>query len=129
MSDYLSSMSSLLGLSHAFAASAASEEQMNGKFFKLWMTNPLCFIPTQVYQGISAYASRLDNIVEFYGSLNLPQLPGLPPVQPVVLTANLKHYFESIGGATVRITFEDTEVKATGEPFLKLQQHLLASSA
>ena len=69
----------------------------------------------QVYQGISAYASRLDNIVEFYGTVNLPQLPGLPPVQPVVLTANLKHYFESIGGATVKITFEDTELKATGK--------------
>lgn len=68
----------------------------------------------QVYQGISAYASRLDNIVEFYGNFSLPQLPGLPRSDPVILTANLKHYFESIGGATVRITFEDTELKATG---------------
>ena len=73
-----------------------------------------CRCNVQVYQGISAYASRLDNILEFYGTVNLPQLPGLPKVEPVVLTANLKHYFESIGGATVRITFEDTEVKATG---------------
>lgn len=69
----------------------------------------------QVYQGISAYASRLDNIAEFYGMLNLPQLPGLPKPEPVILTAVLKHYFESIGGSTVKITYEDTEIKATGK--------------
>jgi len=70
----------------------------------------------QVYQAIAAYSSRLDNIVEFYGTINLPQLPGLPPVDPIVLTASLKHYFEPVGGSTVSITFEDTEVKGTGEP-------------
>jgi hypothetical protein len=68
----------------------------------------------QVYQAIAAYSSRLDNIVEFYGTINLPSLPGLPPVDPIVLTTNLKHYFEPVGGSTVSITFEDTEVKGTG---------------
>ena len=68
----------------------------------------------QVYQAISAYASRLDNIVELYSTVRLPQLPGLPPIDPIVTTATLKHYFEAIGGSTVRITFEDTEVKSTG---------------
>jgi len=70
----------------------------------------------QVYQAISAYSSRLDNIVEFYSTTDLPQLPGLPPVDPIVLTASLKYYFEPVGGSTVSITFEDTEVKGTGEP-------------
>ena len=72
------------------------------------------FVPVQVYQAIAAYSSRLDNIVEFYGTINLPSLPGLPPVDPIVLTASLKHYFEPVGGSTVSITFEDTEVKGTG---------------
>ena len=67
-----------------------------------------------MYQAISAYASRLDNIVELYSTVRLPQLPGLPPIDPIVTTATLKHYFEAIGGSTVRITFEDTEVKSTG---------------
>ena len=70
----------------------------------------------QVYQGIQAYGSKLDNIVEFYSTLNLPQLPGLPKPDPVILTANLKHYFESVGGSTVRITFQDAELKLTGLP-------------
>ncbi len=39
---------------------------------------------------------------------------GLPGLEPVVLTASLKHHFEAIGGNIVQITFEDTEVKVTG---------------
>ena len=39
---------------------------------------------------------------------------GLPGVEPVVLTASLKHHFEAVGGNIVQITFEDTEVKVTG---------------
>lgn len=66
----------------------------------------------QVYQSISAYASRLDNIVELYGSFSLP-FPGVS-FDPVVTTATLRHYFEALGGSTVQITFEDTEVKSTG---------------
>lgn len=71
-------------------------------------------VPSQVYQSIAAYSSRLDNIVEFYSTVNLPQLPGLPKIDPVVTTLSLKHYFEVVGGSTARITYEDTEVKSTG---------------
>ena len=39
---------------------------------------------------------------------------GLPGIEPVVLTASLKHHFEAVGGNIVQITFEDTEVKVTG---------------
>ncbi|KAK9815485.1 hypothetical protein WJX72_004499 [[Myrmecia] bisecta] len=68
----------------------------------------------QVYQAISAYTARLDNIVELYSRINLPALPGMPKVPPVVVTASLKHNFEALGGSTCQITFEDVEVKATG---------------
>lgn len=68
----------------------------------------------QVYQSISAYSSRLDNIIEFIMTVSLPQLPGLPKLDPVVTTATLRHYFQAVGGSTVQITFEDTEVKSTG---------------
>lgn len=39
---------------------------------------------------------------------------GLPGLEPVVLTASLKHHFEAVGGNIVQITFEDTEIKVTG---------------
>ena len=68
----------------------------------------------QVFQSISTYASRLDNIVELYSKVNLPQLPFLPPVEPVITTATLKHSFEPVGYGTVQLTFEDTEIKTTG---------------
>lgn len=60
----------------------------------------------QVYQVISPYTSKLDNVLELY--------TGLPGLEPVVLTASLKHHFEAVGGNIVQITFEDTEVKVTG---------------
>lgn len=60
----------------------------------------------QVYQIISPYTSRLDNVLELY--------TGLPGIEPVVLTASLKHHFEAVGGNIVQITFEDTEIKVTG---------------
>ncbi|KAL3130849.1 hypothetical protein ABBQ38_000181 [Trebouxia sp. C0009 RCD-2024] len=60
----------------------------------------------QVYQVISPYSSRLDNVLELY--------TGLPGIEPVVLTATLKHHFEAVGGNIVQITFEDTEIKVTG---------------
>ena len=64
---------------------------------------------------ISAYTSSLDNVVEFYGKYGLPELPGLGIKQePVVATLTLHHTFEAPGGPTVRITFEDTNVKTTG---------------
>lgn len=65
-----------------------------------------------MYQSISAYASRLDNIVELYGG-SPPPIPGVR-FDPVTITAVLRHYFEALGGSTVQITFEDTEVSSTG---------------
>jgi hypothetical protein len=74
--------------------------------------------PLQVYQVISAYTSRLDNVVEFYFKYGLPELPGLGVRQdPIVATLSLRHTFEAPGGPTVRITFEDTEVTASGTSF------------
>ena len=39
---------------------------------------------------------------------------GFPGLEPVILTATLKHHFEALGGNIVQITFEDTEVQVTG---------------
>lgn len=68
----------------------------------------------QVYQTISAYTARLDNVVELYSGVNLPQIPGLPEVEPVVTTLTLRHLYEPLGGSTSQITYESTEVKTTG---------------
>ena len=68
----------------------------------------------QVYQTVSAYTARLDNVVELYSRVNLPQIPGLPDVEPVITTLTLRHLYEPLGGSTSQITFEDTEVKTTG---------------
>ena len=70
----------------------------------------------QVYQTISAYTSRLDNVVELYSKLPVPSLPGFSRSEPVITTATLRHAFEPIGGSTSQITFEDTEIKTTGLP-------------
>lgn len=71
-------------------------------------------LPTQVYQTISAYTNRLDNVVELYARIGLPNLPGLPEQEPIVTTLTLRHLFEPLAGSTSQITFEDTEVKTTG---------------
>ena len=68
----------------------------------------------QVYQTVSAYTARLDNIVELYARIGIPQIPGLPEQEPVVTTLTLRHLYEPLGGSTSQITFEDTEVKTTG---------------
>ena len=68
----------------------------------------------QVYQVISTIAT-LDNVVEFYFRNQLPSLPGLPEAEPIVATARLRHSLEIQSGSTVRITFESTELKTTGE--------------
>ena len=68
----------------------------------------------QVYQVIRTSTASLDNVVEFYAAVNLPSLPGGPKSEPVVTTLTLRHGLEVLAGSTVRITFEDTEVKATG---------------
>jgi hypothetical protein len=67
-----------------------------------------------VYQVISVAGATLDNVVEFYARYNLPQLPGLPESEPVVTTLRLRHSLEVLSNSNVQITFEDTEVKATG---------------
>ncbi len=68
----------------------------------------------QVYQVISSASASLDNVVEFYARVNLPALPGGPSVEPIVTTLTLRHGLEVLQGSTVQITFEQTEVKATG---------------
>eukprot|EP00891_Asterochloris_glomerata_P000080 jgi/Astpho2/80/Aster-04553 len=70
----------------------------------------------QVYQVISPYTNKLDNVVELYSKIIPPTLPGFPESKRAVLTASLKHSFEAVGGSAVQITFEDTEVRATGGP-------------
>ena len=65
----------------------------------------------QVYQTISE--GRLNNVVELYGRYNLPALPGVN-VEPIVATATLKHMLRVSGVRRLEITFEDTELKATG---------------
>lgn len=65
----------------------------------------------QVYQTISE--GRLNNVVELYGRYNLPALPGMN-VEPIVATATLKHMLRVSGVRRLEITFEDTELKATG---------------
>ena len=63
---------------------------------------------------IRTNTATLDNVVEFYAALNLPALPGGPKVEPIVTTLTLRHALEVLRGSTVQITFEDTDVKATG---------------
>jgi hypothetical protein len=70
----------------------------------------------QVYQRISAYSSRLDNTVELYSTINFPSIPGFPKSEPIITTVNLKHQFEAVGGSTVKIKYEETEVKSSGGP-------------
>ena len=72
----------------------------------------------QVYQRISAYSSRLDNTVELYSTINFPSIPGFPKSEPIITTVNLKHQFEAVGGSTVKIKYEETEVKSSGTPLL-----------
>ncbi|KNA24114.1 hypothetical protein SOVF_018780 [Spinacia oleracea] len=61
----------------------------------------------QVYQRIDVFSKDFDNIVEI--ELGAPW-----PLPPVEVTATLAHKFEIIGSATVKIVFEKTTVKTTG---------------
>ncbi|KAI3746716.1 hypothetical protein L6452_09155 [Arctium lappa] len=61
----------------------------------------------QVFQRIDTVSKDFDNIVEL-------QLGTPWPLQPVEVTATLAHKFEIIGPCLIRITFEKTTVKTTG---------------
>jgi hypothetical protein len=73
----------------------------------------------QVYQDIWVGKSELDNVVELTLKPTLASLlpsfvsDTLDARQPQA-TARLRHSFEVVGAGTVRIVFEDTEVKVTG---------------
>ncbi|XP_047946420.1 plastid-lipid-associated protein 6, chloroplastic [Salvia hispanica] len=61
----------------------------------------------QVFQRIDVFSKDFDNIVEL--ELGAPW-----PLPPVELTATLAHKFELIGSSGIKITFDKTTVKATG---------------
>ncbi|MCD7468222.1 Plastid-lipid-associated protein 6, chloroplastic [Datura stramonium] len=61
----------------------------------------------QVFQRIDVLSKDFDNIVEL--ELGAPW-----PFPPVEVTATLAHKFELIGSSTIKITFEKTTVKPTG---------------
>ncbi|GMY27091.1 plastid-lipid-associated protein 6, chloroplastic [Fagus crenata] len=61
----------------------------------------------QVFQRIDVFSKDFDNIVEL--ELGAPW-----PLPPIELTATLAHKFEVTGSAKIKITFEKTTVKATG---------------
>ncbi|KAK6781064.1 hypothetical protein RDI58_023248 [Solanum bulbocastanum] len=61
----------------------------------------------QVFQRIDVLSKDFDNIVEL--ELGVPW-----PFPPVEATATLAHKFELIGSSTIKIVFEKTTVKTTG---------------
>ncbi|XP_038899987.1 plastid-lipid-associated protein 6, chloroplastic [Benincasa hispida] len=61
----------------------------------------------QVFQRIDIISKDFDNIVEL--ELGAPW-----PLPPAEVTATLAHKFEIVGSAKIKITFEKTTVKATG---------------
>lgn len=61
----------------------------------------------QVFQRIDVLSKDFDNIVEL--ELGTPW-----PIPPIEVTATLAHKFELIGSSKVKIIFEKTTVKATG---------------
>ncbi|KAM4116951.1 hypothetical protein ACB094_02G088700 [Castanea mollissima] len=61
----------------------------------------------QVFQRIDILSKDFDNIAEL--ELGAPW-----PLPPVEVTATLAHKFEVIGSAKIKITFEKTTVKTTG---------------
>ncbi|XP_023521268.1 plastid-lipid-associated protein 6, chloroplastic-like [Cucurbita pepo subsp. pepo] len=61
----------------------------------------------QVFQRIDVISKDFDNIVEL--ELGAPW-----PLPPAEVTATLAHVFEIIGSAKIKITFQKTTVKATG---------------
>ncbi|KDP40359.1 hypothetical protein JCGZ_02357 [Jatropha curcas] len=61
----------------------------------------------QVFQRIDVLSKDFDNIVEL--ELGAPW-----PLPPLEVTSTLSHKFELIGSAKIKITFEKTTVKTTG---------------
>ncbi|KAK4427828.1 Plastid-lipid-associated protein 6, chloroplastic [Sesamum alatum] len=61
----------------------------------------------QVFQRIDIFSKDFDNIVEL--ELGAPW-----PLPPIEVTATLAHKFELIGSSKIKITFEKTTVKTTG---------------
>ncbi|KAG9445777.1 hypothetical protein H6P81_011905 [Aristolochia fimbriata] len=61
----------------------------------------------QVFQRIDVFSKDFDNIVEL--ELGTPW-----PLPPVEVTATLAHKFELLGSGKMKIIFEKTSVKATG---------------
>lgn len=61
----------------------------------------------QVFQRIDILSKDFDNIVEL-------QLGAPWPLPPLEVIATLAHKFEVIGSSKIKITFEKTTVKATG---------------
>ncbi|XP_057783525.1 plastid-lipid-associated protein 6, chloroplastic [Salvia miltiorrhiza] len=61
----------------------------------------------QVFQRIDVFSKDFDNIVEL--ELGAPW-----PLPPLEVTATLAHKFELIGSSGMKITFEKTTVKTTG---------------
>ncbi|WJX12473.1 Plastid-lipid-associated protein 6, chloroplastic [Trifolium repens] len=61
----------------------------------------------QVYQRIDILSKDFDNIVDL-------QLGAPWPLPPVEVTATLAHKFELIGSSKIKIIFEKTTVKTTG---------------
>lgn len=61
----------------------------------------------QVFQRIDVFSRDFDNIVEL--ELGAPW-----PIPPIELTATLAHKFELIGTSKMKIVFEKTTVKTTG---------------
>lgn len=61
----------------------------------------------QVFQRIDTMSKDFDNVVEL--ELGAPW-----PLEPIEVTATLAHKFEIIGSSTIKIKFEKTTVKTTG---------------
>lgn len=61
----------------------------------------------QVFQRIDIFSKDFDNIVEV-------QLGAPWPLPPLEVTATLAHKFELIGSSKIKIVFEKTTVKTTG---------------
>ncbi|KAM1724208.1 hypothetical protein ACFX13_022726 [Malus domestica] len=68
-------------------------------------TSKICYV--KVFQRIDIFSKDFDNIVEL--ELGAPW-----PLPPVEATATLAHKFELIGSSRVKIIFEKTTVKTTG---------------